>query len=243
MALPTTPTDSWTQSLDFPSRLFGTGFGGNDYELYEQDGEFVLTIEMPGFDPEEITLAWDDGVLNVAGEHTDESRNRRKTYHRRFRFPKDIDDDAITAELLSTRLGAAFLERRGLAGDDPLHEEVDEHVEEAREGDVHVLGSLDRRFAFGDEPGDRQEREKAADHPLYHVDLHAMARDLGPAPRQNSMPACALTPARNGWRTMVISVTRSAASISSSLALRPVITTCRSRGLSRSVDKTAARSK
>jgi HSP20 family protein len=97
MALPTTPTDSWTQSLDFPSRLFGTGFGGNDYELYEQDGEFVLTIEMPGFDPEEITLAWDDGVLNVAGEHTDESRNRRKTYHRRFRFPKDIDDDAITA--------------------------------------------------------------------------------------------------------------------------------------------------
>lgn len=42
MALPTIPTDSWTQGLDFPSRLFGTGFGGNDYELYEQDGEFVL---------------------------------------------------------------------------------------------------------------------------------------------------------------------------------------------------------
>jgi HSP20 family protein len=97
MALPTTPTDSWTQSLDFPSRLFGRGFGGTDYELYEQDGEFVLTIEMPGFDPDEITLAWDDGVLNVAGEHTDEGRNRRKTYHRRFRFPKDIDDESITA--------------------------------------------------------------------------------------------------------------------------------------------------
>lgn len=97
MALPTTPTDSWTQSLDFPSRLFGTGFGGNDYELYEQDGEFVLTIEMPGFDPEEITLAWDDGVLNVAADHVDEERGRKKTYHRRFRFPKDIEEDTITA--------------------------------------------------------------------------------------------------------------------------------------------------
>ncbi len=90
---------SWTQSLDLPSRLFGEGtFGGTDYELYEEDGEFVLTIDMPGFEPEEIELAWDDGVLNVAAEHTDEDRGRKKTYHRRFRFPKDVDEDAISAE-------------------------------------------------------------------------------------------------------------------------------------------------
>jgi HSP20 family protein len=97
MALPTTPADSWTQSLDFPSRLFGNGFGSTDYELYEEDGEFVLTIDMPGFSRDEIDLAWDAGVLNVAAEHTDEKRNRRQTYHRRFRFPKDVDEDAITA--------------------------------------------------------------------------------------------------------------------------------------------------
>jgi len=58
-------TDSWMQSLDLPSRLFGNEFGG-DYELYEEDGEFVLTIDMPGFEPEEIDVAWDDGLLNVA---------------------------------------------------------------------------------------------------------------------------------------------------------------------------------
>ena len=96
MALPTSPTDSWMQSLDFPSRLFGTG--RNDYELYEEDDEFVLSVEMPGFDPEEISVSWNDGVLNVAAEHEDEARGQRKTYHRRFRFPKDVDDDAITAE-------------------------------------------------------------------------------------------------------------------------------------------------
>ncbi|GAB6880802.1 Hsp20/alpha crystallin family protein [Halopiger thermotolerans] len=84
------------QGLDFPSRIFGD-FGGNDYELYEEDDEFVLTIEMPGFDRDEIDLAWDNGVLNVAAEHVAEDHGRKKTYHRRFRFPKNIDEDAIDA--------------------------------------------------------------------------------------------------------------------------------------------------
>jgi HSP20 family protein len=84
------------QSLDFPSQLFE--LGGSDYELYEEDGEFVLSVEMPGFDPEEITVSWENGVLNIAAEHDDDHRGQRKTYHRRFRFPKDVDDEAITAE-------------------------------------------------------------------------------------------------------------------------------------------------
>ncbi len=96
MALPTSPTNSWTQSLDFPSEQFGTG--SNDYELYEEDDEFVLGVEMPGFDPEEISVSWRDGVLNVAAEHENETRNQRRTYHRRYRFPKDVDDESISAE-------------------------------------------------------------------------------------------------------------------------------------------------
>ena len=95
MALPRSPASSWMQGMDLPSRLFETG--SDDYELYEEDGEFVLSIEMPGFDPEEIEATWDDGVLNVAAEHEDDERGRRRTYHRRFRFPKTIDDDGITA--------------------------------------------------------------------------------------------------------------------------------------------------
>jgi HSP20 family protein len=95
MALPTTPANSWIQSLDFPNQLFETG--SNDFELYEEDGEFVLSVEMPGFDRDEITVTWQDGILNVAAEHEDESRNRRRTYHRRFRLPKDVDEEAIVA--------------------------------------------------------------------------------------------------------------------------------------------------
>lgn len=96
MALPTGPTPSWLQSTDFPSQLFERN--SNDYRLYEEDDEFVLSIEMPGFDPEEIDVSWDDGVLNIAAEHEDEMRNQRRTYHRRFRFPKNVDEDEIAAK-------------------------------------------------------------------------------------------------------------------------------------------------
>ncbi|QCC46306.1 Hsp20/alpha crystallin family protein [Halobellus limi] len=96
MALPTDATSSWTQGLGLPSRVFDDA-GSTDYELYEEDEEFVLAVEMPGFDRDEITLAWDDGMLNIAAEHVDENRGRKRTYHRRFRFPKDVDDEAIDA--------------------------------------------------------------------------------------------------------------------------------------------------
>jgi len=95
MALPR-PATTWTGGFDLPSRLFETD--STDYELYEQDDEFVLTVELPGFDPAELTVSWDDGVLNVAGEHADETRGVRRTYHRRFRFPKRVDDEDIDAE-------------------------------------------------------------------------------------------------------------------------------------------------
>jgi len=95
MPLPTTPSSSWLQSTDFPSKLFETG--SDDYELYEEEDEFVLSVEMPGFNPEEITVTWDDGVLNISAEHEEKDRGRRKTYHRRFRFPKTINDEEISA--------------------------------------------------------------------------------------------------------------------------------------------------
>ncbi|AGN00983.1 heat shock protease protein [Salinarchaeum sp. Harcht-Bsk1] len=90
------PSTSWTRGIDLPNQLFETG--SDDYELYEADDEFVLTVELPGFDLEDIAVSWDDGVLNVSAEHEDEQRGRQKTYHRRFRFPKRIVEEEIDAE-------------------------------------------------------------------------------------------------------------------------------------------------
>jgi HSP20 family protein len=95
MALPTNPTRTWMQSFDLPSRLFETGRA--DYELYEEDDEFVPSVEISGFDPDEIEVSWNDAVLDAAAEHEDSERGQRKTYHRRFRFPTTVDDEEITA--------------------------------------------------------------------------------------------------------------------------------------------------
>jgi len=52
---------------------------------------------MPGFDPGEINVSWDDGVLNISAEQEDDERGQMRRYHRRFRFPKRVDDDGIEA--------------------------------------------------------------------------------------------------------------------------------------------------
>ncbi|WP_312912473.1 Hsp20/alpha crystallin family protein [Natronosalvus caseinilyticus] len=96
MALPRNAPSSWIQGLDFPSRLFETQ--STDYELYEEEDDFVLSVEMPGFDREEISVSWDDGMLNVAANREDDQRGQRKTYHRRFRFPKNVVEEEITAQ-------------------------------------------------------------------------------------------------------------------------------------------------
>ncbi len=113
MLEPMTPS-SWRQNLDFPSRLFEGATGGSDYELYEEDGEFVLSIDVPGFEREDIDLTWEDGVLNVAAEHVDDDRGRKRTYHRRFRFPKDVDTDAISASYTNGVLEVTLPIREGI---------------------------------------------------------------------------------------------------------------------------------
>ena len=95
MALPTDPASSWLSGTDSQSRLFGTG--SDDYELYEQDGEFVLSVEIPGFERDDIEVGWYEGRLTIAAEQEDESRNQKRTYRRSFRMPKEIDDDNIRA--------------------------------------------------------------------------------------------------------------------------------------------------
>ena len=96
MALSAGQTSSWLQRLEFSGRLFETG--RNDYELYDGDERFVLNVEMPGSDPGEISVTWDSGALEIAAEHEDEQRSRRRAFDRRFRFPKDVGDEAIAAE-------------------------------------------------------------------------------------------------------------------------------------------------
>ena len=76
--------------------------GGSDteHELREQESDYTLTLELPGFSEDDITITWDNGKLTVAAEqHTDsDTRKQRRGYHRTYKFPQEIDDDNIEAE-------------------------------------------------------------------------------------------------------------------------------------------------
>ena len=69
-------------------------------------------------------------------------------------------------------------------------------------------------------------RQAGDDQRLADIRPGALEHERAGSHRQNSMPGCAFTPAAKWCFTSVISVTRSAAAISSGLALRPVTTTC-----------------
>ncbi len=97
MALLTNPSGSPTREGEFSNR-FATR---DDYELFEEDGAYVLSIELPGYDPEQITVTWDEGILNVAADAEEDRPARQGTYHRRFRFPREVNDEGITAEYSS----------------------------------------------------------------------------------------------------------------------------------------------
>ena len=91
------PATRWFQEFQRPFQWFERAT--DDYELYEDGDEYVLTIDMQGFEPEDVDLRWDEGLFRIAAEHEhdDEAAVRTKTYHRSFRMPKGIDPEEIDA--------------------------------------------------------------------------------------------------------------------------------------------------
>jgi HSP20 family protein len=78
--------DSLVSAFRLPTQVFETA--SNDYELCEETDESILSVELPGFDPAEIDVAWDDRVIDIAAERGDERRDERRTDHQRFPLPE-----------------------------------------------------------------------------------------------------------------------------------------------------------
>lgn len=93
---PLDPVSSFIQGTGSPSRVRERS--RTDYQLHEKDDEFVLTIEMPGFNKENISVRWDEGKLHVSAENTDEELGQKKTYYKTFKMPKHIDSEEIKAQ-------------------------------------------------------------------------------------------------------------------------------------------------
>lgn len=77
-------------------------------DLYETSDEFVLEMELPGFDKDDIEVTVERGILTVTGQHRAEAEeSERATYHvrersfdrfsRSFSLPRSVDADSVDA--------------------------------------------------------------------------------------------------------------------------------------------------
>lgn len=77
-------------------------------DVLKDDDGYTVTVEVPGFSVEEVSVGFDDGVLRVAAERdaqppegSEVVRRERVTqrFERRFSVPRDVDVSESQAEL------------------------------------------------------------------------------------------------------------------------------------------------
>lgn len=76
-------------------------------DVYETDDEFVVELEVPGFDEKELGIEVTDHTLTVKGERVDAKESEEKTYRlrerlertfeRRFHLPVEADTERVHA--------------------------------------------------------------------------------------------------------------------------------------------------
>ena len=77
-------------------------------DIYETEKEYVVELEVPGFDEKELTVEVTDHGLHVTGERTEETEKREpamllherleRRFERRFELPRESDTAAVKAE-------------------------------------------------------------------------------------------------------------------------------------------------
>ena len=84
-------SESWPA---FDELRFGTAL-----DLAEHDDAYVLTVDMPGFERDEIDLRYHDGTLWVTAEHgaDDEAGSRRRSLSEQVSVPRELDVESISA--------------------------------------------------------------------------------------------------------------------------------------------------
>lgn len=78
-------------------------------DIEENEDNYVIKASVPGFAPEDVKIEVEDGVLTIRAEHKGEDEEEREGWHlreryvgsveRRLRLGKDVDTEAVEAEL------------------------------------------------------------------------------------------------------------------------------------------------
>lgn len=105
-----TPALSWPRGLARRSAMTMSGLASlPPMDFVERDGQFELSVEMPGFDASEIDIRLSDGRLTVKGAKAEESEDKEGDYvvherssgsvERSITLPRSIDAAKVEARL------------------------------------------------------------------------------------------------------------------------------------------------
>jgi HSP20 family protein len=98
---------------DGPLAEWRSGIESMAVDLVERDGEFVATVDLPGFDREDVDVQVTDHTLRIEAdreESTEEDaggeegrylrhERRRESTHRSIRLPDAVDTEGVTARM------------------------------------------------------------------------------------------------------------------------------------------------
>lgn len=92
-------------------RLVGRAFSRNAWvpalDVRETDDRFDLSLDLPGIEPEEVSVSFEDGMLTISGKREFADENKGETWHRiergfgtfarSVRLPRTADAERIEA--------------------------------------------------------------------------------------------------------------------------------------------------
>jgi HSP20 family protein len=103
--------DSASRDLESgePFDLLMKPFGSMAADLVEEDDEFVVTVDLPGFDRDEVDVRVADHSLTIDAEHAESSEAEEKSYlrrerrresmHRSIHLPAEVDSEGVSARM------------------------------------------------------------------------------------------------------------------------------------------------
>jgi HSP20 family protein len=98
--------DSFFHGVDEPSLLNGNWMPAVD--VAEEDNEYVVKIELPGVNKDDVKITLESNILTIRGEKKAEKETKERNYHRMersygsfqrsFTLPTTVKNDKIDAE-------------------------------------------------------------------------------------------------------------------------------------------------
>jgi len=89
--------------------LWPSQFESMAVDLVEHDEEFVMTVDLPGFERDDVDIRVTDHTLEIDADHEESTEEKEESYlrrerrheslHRSVRLPAEIDPEGVEARM------------------------------------------------------------------------------------------------------------------------------------------------